>query len=152
MIQILLCLIIYLILIQYCYAIVLPESFVLNHQRTKVHEHSSQYELEGIFETFELDTHIEIVFLGDLDITNLQKIQLSLEHLSRLSVIGSPLSHTHENFVYHTSTSNTLSNEINEIITNSNPVNPKSIEEKLVAYHRRSHAETTIFVLNYEYF
>ena len=138
-----------MILIQYCYTIILPESFGLNHKRRKVHDHSTQYELEGIFETYELDTHVEIVFLGDFDITNLQKIQSSLEHLSRLSVIGSPLSHTHEKFVYHTSTSNTLSNEINEVIKNSNPVNPKIIEEKLVAYHRRSHAMTTIFVLNY---
>ena len=116
----LLLLLIVLLYINISHALTLPESFSLSHKKVDVADDSSNNYINTLLNKYELDTHIEIVILGDdiNDSKEIKTIEFALDHLSSMSTLGSPLKHTHEKYIYHLSTPQGLKDSIFNIIEN----------------------------------
>ena len=62
---------------------------------------------------YELDCHVDIYLVGEsFDSNAVAKVQLFLEGLSDLSVVGAPLPHIHEKLIYHISTAKQLEKKV----------------------------------------
>ncbi len=134
----------------------LPQSFSVTHRRQRLPVSISDTGLSSAVSTYQLDTHVEVVFLGDSIASSndelgsyFKLLSTSLDHLASLSVDASPSRFTHEKFIYHVSLSAELSKNVEQILKGDVPVSPSNIEALLLDYTRRTGLATTLFILNF---
>lgn len=134
-------------------AIIIPDAFSYSGQAYEV-PHASLDSVLTLLSRFELDTHFEIVLVGEVfDADTSHKLALRLESLSKVSAFASPLAFVHEKIIYHTAVGNVLVDSVRDIVQSSKSgsgnnlvVDPTKIGKILAEYHSRAATTTTLFV------
>lgn len=100
--------------------------------------------------TYEIDSHIEVVLVGN-SFTDaiVRELETVLAHLSRTSAANSPLKFAREKLIYHATSQQSLTQNMNTLIKGSSDrkVHPQAVERMLADYHLRAHTTTTLFVV-----
>jgi len=101
-----------------------------------------------------VDTHIEVVLLGDssiFDLSYVQALQSRLEALSTVSSAASPLRHVHEKLLYHAVIGTTIQKTVGALLQRAEgegTLDPAAMAKILGDYHARASTGTTLFVLH----
>ena len=134
-----------------------PDCFSLTGQGYEV-PHCSLENVLVLLGRFEVDTHIEVVLIGEeFDASTGQELSQRLESLSRQSSSAqtSPLAFVHEKLIFHTTLGNLLLAPVRDIIHvggrgggegGRSTVDPSKVAKVLGEYHSRAATTTTLFV------
>lgn len=111
----------------------------------------------NILRSFEIDSHIEIALVGDTFTERFaRELTTSLELLSSMSTIFTPLDYVHEKLVFHVGLARTIEPDIKDIFMRGASdathegriiLDPDSMGNVLAEYHRRAATPTTLFIL-----
>ena len=92
----------------------IPASFSSNQKNYKVSVDSDN--ILNILKKYELDTHLEVVLLGNFDGKSLEHLSVALDQLSYLAASGSSLQFTHEKILFHVSLARQLESPIVDLM------------------------------------
>ncbi len=145
-----------LLVICYCFLQSLSlSSFTL--QQKNVSSSVLSTSLWNEISSFEIDSHVEVVLVGDLfdagkdgyDITN--DLTATFDTLSYVATKYSPYFNVHEKLIFHFGRSKLIENEIKKVFKNqllNNIVNPSMLHNIFKEYHHQSSVATTLFILH----
>ena len=145
-----------LLVIFYCFLQALSlSSFRLQQKNASSSALSNS--LRDEISSFEIDSHVEVVLVGDLfdigkdgyDITN--DLTSTFDTLSYVATKYSPYFNVHEKLIFHFSRSKLIENEIKKVLKNqllNNTINPSMLHNTFKEYHHQSSVATTIFILH----
>lgn len=134
-----------------CATMVIPPSFSAAHKTTYLQENSPIESVIKVLSSFEIDSHIEVVLIGDTFTSAMVgELTSSLQVLSNVAVAASPLKFVHEKLVYHISIGYGLEEKIRQKIAGSynNLISPNVLGELLSEFHTHGATSTTFFVLH----
>ena len=138
------------------YDATVPASFSYDHKAAAL-EDASFDSLSRIAASYEVDSHVEVIFLsnsgGDttlFDYEYLDDLQRQLESLSTVSAFASPLQNVHEKIVYHSSLAPTIQKSIDALYreaAETGVMDTVKMNKVLGSFHSRASTGTTLFVL-----
>ena len=150
------------------YDATVPASFSYNHKAGAL-EDASFASLSRIAASYEVDSHVEIIFLSNaagigrgagaatsaalFDYDYLNIIQSQLESLSTVSAFASPLQNVHEKIVYHTNLAPTIQQSIDGLYreaAETGVMDTVRMSKVLESFHSRASTGTTLFVLCFQ--
>ena len=131
-------------------SLVIPASFSAVHKTTYLQENTSIESVLKVLSSFEIDSHIEIVLVGNGFTTAIKdELQRSLKALSDVAATTSPLKFVHEQFVYHVSSDAVLNAKLLlHLQPSTGLVDLSLLGHVLTEYHDNAANPTTIFVIH----
>ena len=144
------------------YELQIPSSFTTtttttnnnNNKKLLIHNINKK-NIINILNKYELDSHLEIVLLGDYDKNSVDIISLSLDQLTRQAISDSSLKCVHEKLLFHVTLVKHLENHLIDLLEDyylrvwSLENEEKSIHKMLNildSYHQKITATRTLFI------
>ena len=112
--------------------------------------------VSAVLSTFEIDTHIEIVLIGDVfDQTIVNSLSVTLDILPAISSKYTPMHYVHEKLIYHISLGNIVGNDVQKYFQNARNgsknntvIDADNIAKVLSGFHKNSASSTTLFIMH----